>query len=231
MEGGLEPDTLADQLAAFDRRLRALETAPRARDTTVDEPGSFRLRNALGVTMAYFGRLAAPVTAFGSVLLRSGGQTAIAVFNDGVQPTDTVAIYDSSGGQVFATDEASGEGLARPYLSSGLASLDSATYSGTTSTTFTPLEGGYLHRTHPRLRWRGLIRTDLATTGEYRLLVGGVQVGSTIVAGADAFQYANIEGTWPGSHYSQALVELQARTTSGVGFVRAITSSVVGVQS
>lgn len=221
------------RLRDIERRLDDLTLARNLRSATIDDPGVLQVRTGSVVT-ALFGRLRDGL--MGGRLSRQSGEIAFSVQGNAQNPaTQFVALWDRSGNIIVSDDATSGQGLGAPWLHFTLASLDSATYSGTQSGAFTTLEQGYPPRTHPRLVVTGLVKTDAATAGEVRLMVGSTQIGATQTVSADQFTILTFTGPWalaeaPG-FLSSPSVAVQARVTSGTGFIRWRTMTAYGVQS
>ncbi|WP_132110122.1 hypothetical protein [Actinocrispum wychmicini] len=142
------------------------------------------------------------------------------------------ALTDNARQIVVSDDAVSGQGIARPWLP---IPVQTSRYDHLPSTPLTDWDQlqntGYRPKQHPL--WSVLIKhctTAPDTKGEVRLVLDGVQVGTTIPV-----EYYN---TWagvgpfpvPGTHMSAHILELQARRTAGTGRVGA-SMAVEGLQS
>jgi hypothetical protein len=130
--------------------------------------------------------------------------------------------WDRFGNTVLADDTDSGQGLARPWLSGGFSRTRFADMSvATASTTFETVCDALVNRQQPR--WEVGIRASMDTpgaTGEVRVLVDGQQLGSTSTeAFAVSTRYYGPSAIL-GTYGQDALVEIQARVTSGTGGLR-----------
>lgn len=142
-------------------------------------------------------------------------------------------IYDSNGRVIFGNDAASAQGLARPYLPGAFyptryADMTVSTPSGTFETLF----AATIHKQLPRLAVGVTATMDTTgATGELRVLVNGVQLGTTVsasfvIAGA-AFGPVAVAG----AHMATLQVEIQGRRTSASGALRIMPNYLVGMQS
>lgn len=177
----------------------------------------------------------------GFIFRRDNGATAISVqggaaANVGFRQfvaiwDDSVAVgADTSNRPVVSTDAASGTGLATPYVPIGLAvNFEGAPF--VTGSAWSDLEVGTFYKQHPKaiVTTRGTTN-DAATTGEVRVLLDDVQVGSTTsyAFGIAARQFGPF--AVPGKFLSQHTIRVQGRVTAGTGRVQG-SSYALGVQS
>lgn len=168
------------------------------------------------------------------VLIQAPDGTDLAVFRtDSHFGTTMQNIYDSGGRIIFGNDAASGQGLARPYLSGGFARARYADWGvSTTSSTFETLFEQRIWKQHPRLEVAVRASMDTTdTTGEVRVLVNGVQLGATTSEGyATTYRYFGPEPI-AGAHMETVIVEIQGRRTSATGALRVESRYWVGRQS
>lgn len=147
-----------------------------------------------------------------------GGAVAMSLFG-GIW-----AAWDRQGNIVLSTDEASGQGIARPWLPVTWAGSDYAQWPGTTSGSFAQICETQVPRQQPKLFVRIRHTTDVSgTTGELRLMCNGVQLGSTVSV-AFSIAYAEIGPVeLPAGDFSDILsLSVDARRTAGTGAVRAM---------
>jgi hypothetical protein len=133
------------------------------------------------------------------------------------------ALHDNNNDIVVSDDAASGQGLARPSLTWPTRRVRFDALPSTDSGTFDPVvDTAFAFKTHPRA-YAQIVHcvTTSGTTGEARLMLDDVQVGSTIAV-SFAVNFANI-GPFaiPGTHMSQHRLILQTRRTGGTGRVGA----------
>jgi hypothetical protein len=180
-----------------------------------------------GGTAVYFGPLYSQTTGeyTGSGLLVTapdGTNVAEFYFSTGFdQPL--ARIYDASENVVIGTDAASGQGIARPYLSGG--GWGRARYADwttwTASTTFETLHMTRIRKQQPRLEVGVRASSDgAAVAGELRVLVNGVPLGATQAVGFAAAYYRFGPAAVAGADLVDLDVEIQARRTSAAGAIR-----------
>ncbi|MEU4595471.1 hypothetical protein, partial [Micromonospora aurantiaca (nom. illeg.)] len=150
-----------------------------------------------------------------------GGTAAMSLFGG------IFAVWDRQGNIVMSTDEASGQGIARPWLPVTWAGSDYAQWPGTTSAAFDSLVETLLPRQQPRLFARIRHTTDVSgTTGELRLMCNGTQLGATVNV---AFLISTTEIgplTLPAGGFGEVLsLTVDGRRTAGTGTVRAMVTA------
>jgi hypothetical protein len=174
----------------------------------------------------------------GQAVYREDGSLALALAD--LDPTvlpykQALQWLDRAGNVVVADDTNGGKGLANPWVGGGvfLADTNLARWPQTTSATFVDIATGWYRVQNPRLSWDINTVCDVGTTGQAKLLVNGVQVGTT----------QNVTGTftdWFGDQVALPAgvnigdivsIGLQAKRTAGTGAVYAIAQRFEGDQS
>ncbi|MFI6329851.1 hypothetical protein ACIBBG_16310 [Micromonospora chersina] len=150
-----------------------------------------------------------------------GGRAAMSLF-DGIW-----AVWDRGGNIVMSTDEASGQGIARPWLPVTWAGSDFTQWPGTTSGSFASVCETAVPRQQPQLFVRVRHTTDVSgTTGELRLMCNGDQLGATASVGF----VVNVTDFGPvplpvGSFGEVLGLSVDCRRTAGTGVVRAMVTA------
>jgi hypothetical protein len=130
---------------------------------------------------------------------------------------------DMSSRVIFADDTASGSGIANPYFAEGTLAEISPPAATTTSASFTALRWADSYTQHPKVTANVLVQTAAGTTGEIRLTVNGVLIGTALAIPANSFSNFIIPASaWPSSQYafeSRVIVQLEARRTAGTGTI------------
>lgn len=91
---------------------------------------------------------------------------------------------------------------------------------GTTSTAYVALWRGRALRTWPSLSVSGVYSASVGTTGDLRLMINGVQMGSVVaIASGSSGSWSFPAVAWPTPAPVDVVVEVQARTLTGVGSV------------
>lgn len=185
----------------------------------IRDDGAFEIVTSTGVYTLYAKKGTDGKREFG--ILRDNGTFVLRTFTAG--GGQAWALHDNQNGIVFSDDAVSGQGIARPAMSwptrrvrfDGLPNTDSSTFDAV-------VDSGYVYKQHP-LAYVQVVHCSTAsgTTGEARLMLDGVQVGSTVSVGF-AVGFADI-GPFavPGSHMSQHRLVLECRRTAGAGRVGA----------
>jgi hypothetical protein len=166
------------------------------------------------------------------MMFQAPGGTDIASFRSDVENAGIplAIIRDAQGQIVFQTDREDGEGIARPYIPSTFYPARYADMTvSTTAAAFETLFEAVVYKQHPQLVASARYTMDAAaTTGEVRVLVGGVQLGDVKTVG-----YAigtGIFGPLPiaGEHMDPITVQIQGRRTSATGALRVVPRYVIG---
>jgi hypothetical protein len=172
----------------------------------------------------------------GFILQREDGSTAAALYDPAPVPGDYhqfFALYDRAGNIIVSDDTTSGQGIARPFVGSVFYRTRYADFAvSSTAAAFETLFTAILPKQHPRLEvgYRASMDTT-GTTGEVRVMVNGVQLGTTSTEGfVVATRYT---GSLPvaGGHMATLTVEIQARRTSATGALRVEPLYCLGKQS
>lgn len=131
-------------------------------------------------------------------------------------------VFDSGGRVVFATDAASGQGLARPYVPGGLYPSRYADWRVSTSAdVFETLWSTRMLKQHPQLELGMRASMDTSgSTGELQVLVNGALWGAAQPVGFSQGFFSFGPAPVDGSHMATLDVEVQARRTSTGGAVR-----------
>jgi hypothetical protein len=139
---------------------------------------------------------------------------------------------DRGGNVVIADDTNAGQGLARPYLQVPFYRVRDQDWPTTTSTSFQAMYRARVPKQQPRLYVRAWGTGVGASTGEMRVMVNGVQLGSTgtLTAGTvTSFTFG--PDAVAGDHMATLTVELQVRMTGGTEGVRCCVAQAQGQQS
>jgi hypothetical protein len=170
-----------------------------------------------------------------ALLYRADGSLALGMYDpntaDGLQ--QFLALYDRAGNIIMSDDTSSGQGLARPYIPATFNRTRYADFAvSTTSTVFETLWDAQMYKQHPQLVVRVRASMDTSgTTGELRVMVNGVQLGTTasqsFAVASNAFGPAAVAG----AHESLLKVEIQGRITSASGALKVEPLYAYGIQS
>lgn len=185
----------------------------------IRDDGAFEIVTSSGTYVLYAKKGLDGKREFG--LLRDNGRFVLRTFS--TAGGQAWALHDNNDDIVVSDDGVSGQGLARPSLPwstrrvrfDTLASTDSATFDGVVDT-------GFVYKSHPRAYVQVVhCATTSGTTGELRLMLDGVQVGTT-QAVSFAVNFVDF-GPFavPGSHMSQHRLVLECRRTGGTGRIGA----------
>lgn len=185
----------------------------------IQDDGAFEIVTSAGVYTLYAKKGDDGKREFG--ILRDNGTFVLRTFSTGVN--QAWALHDNENGIGFSDDAVAGRGIARPSLAwttrrvrfDSLPNTDSATFDAVVDT-------GFVYKQHP-LAYVQVVHcaTTSGTTGEARVTLDGVQVGSVIPVGF-AVGFANVGAfAVPGTHMSQHRLVLECRRTAGTGRVGA----------
>jgi hypothetical protein len=158
------------------------------------------------------------------LLMQAPNGYDIASFRSDVTTGTSIAVIrDGQQNAVFYTDTVTGQGLGRPYLPFTFYSARfTDTPSVTISATFETLWTADTYKQLAGMFVGAASLADAGTAGEVRVLVNGVQLGTTqavsSVAAAHSFGAAAVAG----AHMAAQGVEIQARVTSGAGSLRVL---------
>lgn len=198
-----QPETDGTILADFERRLHALETAPRAPFTSITE-GTLFVIDTDGTVLARLGNFNGP----------------------DLSPSVGVSFYDSEGRTVFAVDGGH-EGLHYPHAQAG---WTIPTSQPITSGTFVTIsEAGLYELAHDSIFFDAALIVPAATTAEVRATdaVSGA-VTNTVTVGASSSGSVTCQWIHPFSvgwgdsdPDTAALLQYQVRRASGAGTITA----------
>lgn len=185
----------------------------------IQDDGAFEIVTSAGVYTLYAKKGLDGKREFG--LLRDNGTFVLRTLS--TAGSQAWALHDNGNNIVVSDDGVSSQGLARPSLPwptrrirfDSLASTDNGSFEGLVDT-------GFVYKSHPRAYVQVVhCATTSGTTGELRLMLDGVQVGSTQTVGF-ALTFADV-GPFavPGSHMSQHRLVLECRRTGGTGRIGA----------
>jgi hypothetical protein len=185
----------------------------------IRDDGAFEIVTSLGVYVLYAKKGLDGKREFG--ILRDNGTYVLRTFSTAGQ--QAWALHDNVNNVVAGDDGVAGQGLARPSLSWPTRRSRYDTLPNSDSATFeTVVDTGFVYKQHP-LAYVQIVHcaSAAATTGEVRLMLDGVQVGTT-QAVTFAQTFVNI-GPFaiPGSHMSQHRLVLDCRRTGGAGRIGA----------
>lgn len=175
----------------------------------------------------------------GILIRREDGTNALALYDPTPDPSSPggfqqfLAIYDRSGNIIFSDDTNSGQGVARPYVGGAFVRARYADWNiATTSSTFETLWRGEVVKQHPQMSVATLSSMDTAgATGELRVMVDGVQLGSTATIGYAQTTTLFGPGVVAGAHMKVLTVEIQGRRTSAAGALKVEPLHLLGRQS
>ncbi|MEU7043890.1 hypothetical protein AB0A77_22860 [Streptomyces varsoviensis] len=232
------PTDLLDRIRSLERQVRALMGSANTRpamdrvsggNVVISDGGQLAVRNRdeqKGAELLYIGQVS-PARPDGEqqgfFVRRDDGSKALTVHADApdLQPNQSVRVFDRKGNALFA-DDATGEGLARPYLPYPLPTPENTgRWESTGATEWTTLYSGAAIAQHPSLYC--LIAATAG--GEVRLLVNNVQVGP---AGPGPLEFTAPIGA---AFDSRVTFQIQARATAAGGSVSCTPRALYGVQS
>lgn len=246
-----QPADLDRQLAALQRQLdelRHLVSLTTSRGSLILPPGtSLAVVDVDGQALVFVGastRLRPDGQHEQGVRInRDDGTAALTVQNAYAEGTGEyqqyLGLWDRAQRVIVSDDTISGSGLARPYVPIPLTRARYTDMVAVTSQANANPDGGWVdvfdsgwfHKVNAKARVDVRCTTDVSgTTGEFRVLVDGVQVGTTqsVVFVIEVKSVGPF--VVPGDAYSQHVIKVQARRTAGTGAVR-VDASCWGVQS
>ncbi|KDN84369.1 hypothetical protein [Kitasatospora cheerisanensis] len=172
---------------------------------------------------------------YGVVFRREDGSAALAIWDGAGASPQPIAVWDRAGNTIIADDRVSGQGLARPYLSTdawfGATEVPAFT---TSSTSFTTLQHMVWYKQHPRVEANFLVRcSDATTSGQIQLIDdNNVVVAGPVNVAAGAYYWDAVTGTVAGGHEARFNLHWQARVTPGsTGNIGVKGLSTFGIQS
>lgn len=162
------------------------------------------------------------------LLFRDDGTPALQLSDNGSNPShphqQALQWFDRAENVVLADDTNGGWGLASPHVSGGFnfGNTDITKWPSTTNTSWTSIANGWHEVINPRLKWGFELQADSGTTGQFRLMINGVQVDSvqTVNGGFSVWQSAAVPLPANAPYQSLATVSLDAQVIAGTGTVR-----------
>jgi hypothetical protein len=224
---------LLRRIDELEKRVKSLETAPRAGNASVTT-GAFVIKDpATGADLlrtGYLGQLD-DIDAYGTSMSRPTGELMFQTYRgDGGDIGGFWIWYDKNANPVVSDDSTSGVGLARPYIGSAQFSpLDTSLWPSTTSSSFGVMWQGHWVKQHPWVDVRFASVTDSSTTGEVKVIANGASTTVSVPANDDTVRSAQF--AIPGVHMQQMLIQISVRRTGGSGAVLVYPYSVFGIQS
>ncbi|MFD6363652.1 hypothetical protein ACH4MA_30025 [Streptomyces roseolus] len=199
----LLPEDIIDRLIQMERRINALSTAVNTRP-----PLTEILNGSLAVRRQE--KPQDPVTLVAQITTSGPG---------GSKPV--LRVNDAYGHEILSDDILTG-GLARPWLPM-LPPQDLApvNWPATSATAWTAIAQSQNPVWQPKMRLRMLTRVSSGATGQIRVMVGGVQFGSTVNAGAVFDHTAAVTPDMQADFGKDLTVEVQGIVTSASGTVYA----------
>lgn len=192
----------------------------------VGEGGSILTADGQGRALFYAGGFAETIPGtpqgYGIAFYRLDGTTALLLSDDADdEQVQRLKIRDRKGNMIFAEDT-QGDGLQWPIFPILFSPMDYREWPATDSSTFTEVMQGHLYRQQRRAFVTVRHTTDVSdTTGEFRVMVNGTQVGATTSVGFSIVSTLIGPFDLPGVHGDGIEIKVEARRTAGTGKVRA----------
>jgi hypothetical protein len=163
-------------------------------------------------------------------LVQKPDGTDIASFSwDASDGTQTVHLHDDQNNVIIGNDKVTGQGLSRPLIPGVFYPAQFANFVGTSSTTWVTLWRARMTKQLGQLYVRAWAGNDTSGgTGQVRVLVDGVQFGSTVTTGLTITESQYGPAPIAGDHATSVVVEIQAQMVSGTGTVRVGASRLEG---
>jgi hypothetical protein len=226
-----QKEDILSRLSALEKQVKEMRRGTLS--NAVISSGNLEVRTSDGHTIMRVGELAfnGEIVSGIATYRRDGSMQRIEWDNE--VGGGSWAMFDDSGNIIAAEDSVSGQGLATPWIgmhATPMTAVATPTQS-TTSATFAALWRTHGVCQHPRIRVRVVTKLDVGTTGEIRLAIGGVPVGTMVELPSGDNTYRLLEGPVAGAHLSDITVDVEARRVAGAGTVRIEVVSVVGRQS
>lgn len=190
---------------------------------TIKDNGELVVTTSAGVAMFYLGKLTAGGTDYRGIRLKRENGTDM--FYNGLVGSDANKVYfawlDRDANVILSDDAATGEGLARPWLSMPTVPVLSTMIPRTTSATYASVYStGWVIKQQPSCDVHALLYSTGGATGNARYTCNGVQVGNVEPIAAAMFGWTAIQTfDFPGSYNDYVRVELQIQRTNAVGEV------------
>ncbi|MFE5794715.1 hypothetical protein ACFQ8C_19340 [Streptomyces sp. NPDC056503] len=199
----LLPEDIIDRLIQMERRINALSTAVNTRPPLTEiTNGSLALKRQA--------KPEDPVALVAQLATSGPG---------GTKPV--LRVNDAYGHEVLSDDILTG-GLARPWLPMlPPQDMASANWPATSATAWTTIAQSQNPIWQPKMRLRMYTRVSTGAAGQIRVMVGGVQFGSTIAAGGVFDHTAAVTTDMQADFGKDLNVEIHALVTSASGTVYA----------
>lgn len=243
-------DWLVRKVQDLERQLNELRAA-RSLESSSIGAGGLQVVNGGSIAVidpatnrgvAFFGQTVIPDgsgrTQMVSLFTRDDQTAALQLADVGTAPGHThqqaLQWYARSGRIVIADDTTSGDSLARPHVEVGsLYNTDVSTYPATNATTFTTIAKRYFEVQNPRLTWQVELFAETGVTGQFKMLMNGIQVGTTQTVAALTFaNWSTIEDRPVSVNVGDVvLVELQAKSSATTGKAKAQVLRFAGWES
>lgn len=229
---------IARELAALREQIASVASGRSLESATVsggqlkvtDEAELVVVDATTGVVVLRMGRMFLDDASFGYGLTLTRSDGKVVLQNDG----RFFGIRDKSGRIIVSDDSLTGHGLATPHIDSGgLYDTNTANWLRTNLTTFTAIGQKYMEFQNPRLTWQIGLFSDAGVTSQYRLMVAGLQVGTTQTVTGGTFSTWSSDSDLPaGIEVGQVQpVWLEAKVSATTGFARAQCWRFSGQQS
>lgn len=222
---------LQREIADLKRRIKALETSPRAGNASVSH-GKFLIRDGESdVDVLRFGYLGqySGTDVRGTEMRRPTGELVLSTWS-GTDQGRFWGMYDLVENRVISDDVTSGQGLATPYLGSTLfAPGDRSKWPSVTASTYTTQWYGQWYKQHPRLHVVVWTQSDSGTSGDVQVTCNGVTASASVASASNAIK--DLVLTVPGDHLSYQQITIDLRRTAGTGFMGCWAMGCWGIQS
>lgn len=217
------------------------------RNASISEGGTFTIKGGIlrilhpasrgGGTGAYFGPIYSAIDATyqgtGITVEDADGTDIFTARSDEATGNPLCVMWDSQQNAVVYTDAGgSGFGLGRPFIPFNFYSARfTADPSVSTSGTFETLWIATAFKINPAAYVAASAYADSGSTGEIRVLVNGVQLGTTQSITSSPASYAFGPSVVSGSIGSYVTVQIQGRVASGAGAIRILPQVGTGFPS
>lgn len=238
---------VARQLRDLQRQVDQLRSAAGVRNATISggdgltvkDGGRLRVIDPDGTVLLELGALPdQPVRGDGKpqvgwIIRRDSGELAGYCLTNVVGGVQSWSWTDRAGHGVLADDAFSSFGLASPYVPLVFGPAQTGDWLATTAGTFTALVRADFSQQHPTYWATFQAWADTSgTTGQVRVMLDGVQIGSTVsisnsVVTLDTQGGAAASNVWHGAR----VLTVEARRTAGTGQIRLSVSGIEGRQS
>jgi hypothetical protein len=225
---------LLRRIAELEKRIKALETAPRSGNASVSYGKFVILDGETGNQLFRIGYLGEGDDGGvrGVEIFRPSGELAFSTWTGESGDTGNFwSFFDKAGHIVASDDIVSGQGLARPVIGAPVfAPADSSKWVSTSKDDgYDDMWGARWVKQHPRLVVDLWTKTDSGTSGIFRVSCNGVSVTQSVGSGDDSTHILDL--TPPGDYGDELMVLIEAQVTGGSGSVRCWPIGVWGAGS